>query len=73
MFNDLINKRKHCKAKVKINQSFDYISMFTKLLLKFVTISKIHRRLRKSISMKKNKEIKKKVSSIKNSKNQKNR
>ena len=66
MFNDLINKIEHCKARSKINQSFDYISMFTKLLLKIVTISKVFRELWKSINMKKIKEMKEKISSIKN-------
>ena len=44
MFNKLIKKIEHCKAKLKINQSFNHISMSTKLLLKIVTTSKTFRR-----------------------------
>ena len=52
----------------KINQSFDHISIFTKILLNIVTTSIIFRRLWKSINVKKIKEMKKRVLLIKNSK-----
>ena len=45
MFNKLINKIEHCKAKSKINQLFNYISMSTKFLLKIVMTSKTLRRI----------------------------
>ena len=45
MFNELINKIKHCKVKSKINQLFNQISMSAKLLLKIVTISKTLRKI----------------------------
>ena len=67
MSDELINKIKHCKTKSKINQSFDHISIFTKLLLKIITISIIFRRLWRSINVEKIKEMKKN-SLIKNSK-----
>ena len=68
MFNQLINKIEHCKAKLEINQLFDHISIFTKILLNIVTTSIVFRKLWKSINVKKIKEMKKWVSSIKNSK-----
>ena len=68
MFNKLINKIEHCKARSEINQLFDHISIFTKILLNIVTTSIILRRLWKLINVKKIKEMKKWVSSIKNSK-----
>ena len=58
VFNKLINKIEHCKARSKINQSFDYISIFTKILLNIVTTSIVLRKLWKSINAKKVKEIK---------------
>ena len=36
MWNELTNKIEHCKTRSKINQSFDHISIFTKLLLRIV-------------------------------------
>ena len=68
MLNKLINKIKHCKTKSEINQSFDHISIFTKLLLRIVTTSIVFRKLWKSINVEKIREMKKKISSIKNSK-----
>ena len=68
MSNKLINKIKHCKTKSKINQSFDHISIFTKLFLGILTTSIIFRKLWKSINVEKIREMKKKISSIKNSK-----
>ena len=67
MSNVLINKVEHCKTKSEINQLFDHISIFTKLLLRIVTTSIIFRKLWKSINVEKIKEMKKKISSIKNS------
>ena len=68
MSNVLINKIKHCKTRSEINQSFDHISIFTKLLLKIVTTSIVLRKLWKSINVEKIKKMKKKISSIRNSK-----
>ena len=68
MSNVLINKIEHCKTRSEINQSFDHISIFTKLLLKIVTTSIVLRKLWKSINVEKIKEMKKKILSIKNSK-----
>ena len=45
MSNELINKIEHCKTRLKINQLFDHISIFTKLLFKIVTTSIIFRKL----------------------------
>ena len=59
MFNELINKIEHCKARSKINQPFNYISMSTKLLLKIVTTLKTFRKVWKSINVKKLKKMKK--------------
>ena len=64
----MINKIEHFKAKSKINQSFDHISIFTKILLNIVTTSIVFRKLWKSINVKKVKKMKKWISSIKNSK-----
>ena len=68
MFNELINKIEHCKARSEINQSFDHISIFTKILLNIVTTSIVFRKLWKSINAKKVKKIKKWIWSIKKSK-----
>ena len=59
MFNELINKIKHCKAKLKINQSSDHSSMSTKFLLKMVTTSKRFCKTWISINIEKSKEMKK--------------
>ena len=59
MFNELINKIEHCKAKSEINQLFNHISVFTKILLNIVTTSIVFRKLRELIIAKKAKEIKK--------------
>ena len=45
MFNEFINKREHCKVRLKINQLFDQISIETKLLLKIVTTLKTFRKV----------------------------
>ena len=45
VFNELIDKIEHCKVKLKINQSFDRISMLTKFLIEIVTTSKIFRKI----------------------------
>ena len=68
MFNELINKIEHYKARLKINQSFDHISIFIKIFLNIVTTSTVFRKLWKLINVKKVKEMKKWASSIKNSK-----
>ena len=68
MSTELINKIEHCKTRSKNNQSFDHISIFTKSLLEIVTTSIVLRKLWKLINVKKIREMKKKASSIKNSK-----
>ena len=65
MLNVLINKVEHCKTKSEINQSFDHISIFTKLLLRIVTTSIVLRKLWKSINVEKIKEMKKKFHQLK--------
>ena len=67
MFNELINKIKHCKTRSKINQPFDYISIFTKLFLNIISVFITFRKAWKLINVEKMKEWKKKFA-IKNSK-----
>ena len=61
MFSELTNKIEHCKTRSEINQSFDHISIFTKLLLDIVSASITFQRAWKLINAEKVKKEKKDI------------